>query len=364
MSTRCEPDVKPPETTTVCLEQVHREIRRAANSFLGITELLLESQITLEQREYVEVLRSTTDRLLSVTGRVVRIARQDPEDAPLSVDFDLRETADQMASLMTILGATNGIRVVSQVAGSGAWHVTGDKKQFEQVMVNVTSTLMKVCSPGRIRVFLDRAEGENIACEITAPPTKKIAGDDSVDLQSDLSIEVAAREVRSSGGSFVMSRSSDSITISCTLHLPDTRQEVSPSMPEPAPGKQTRILLAEDSPDNQFVVRAYVKDHSYFLEAVDDGLIAVDKAKHETYSLILMDIEMPGMNGIEAMKAIREWEASTGRQPTPIVALTAHSGEVAKDLISEDGFTAYLAKPVRKQAVLSALERYALKTDA
>jgi CheY-like chemotaxis protein len=358
MSTRCQPELPQHETGAVCLERVHREIRRAANSFLGITELLLESHLTLEQREYVEVLRSATDRLLSVTGRVMRMAGQEPEDAAVCVNFDLRETAEQMASLMTILGAGNGIQVISEVARTGGWPVTGDKRKFEQVVVSVTSALMKSGSPGKIRISVGRDEGENVICEITAPAGKSSI-EDAADFASDLSIEVAEQEVRAGGGAFSVARTTEQTIVRCTMRLPDAWNDTNTAQ-EPELGKPARILLAEDSPDNQFVVRAYIKDHPYALETVYDGIAALDKAKRETYSLILMDIEMPGMSGIEAMKAIREWEANTGRRPTPIVALTAHSGEVAKELISDRGFTAYLAKPVRKQAVLSALQRYTI----
>lgn len=363
MSTSCESGLPGQETAALCLERVHREIRRAANSFLGITELLLESHLTLDQREYVEVLRSTTDRLLSVTGRVVRIARQDTDNAPVSVEFDLRETAEQMATLMTILGAGNSIQVVSEVARTGAWPVTGDKKKLEQVVVNVTSTLMKSCTPGIIRIFIERAEGELVNCEITSPADKGSI-EDTPDFPSDLSIEVAEQEVRAGGGTFSVVRSAESTIVKCTMRLPDAWNDTASATQEREVAKRARVLLAEDSPDNQFLIRAYVKEHPYSLEAVYDGIAAVEKAKAETYALILMDIEMPGMSGIEAMRAIREWEAEVGRKPTPILALTAHSGEAAKELINEQGFTAYLAKPVRKHAVLSALERYVIAASA
>jgi CheY-like chemotaxis protein len=363
MSLGCEPQVERHENG--CMDRVNLEIRRAANSFLGITELLLESPLTLEQRDYVEVLRSATDRLLSVTGRVVRMTGRTSEEGAACAEFNLRETVVQTASLMAILGAADGVQVIPAVAGAGPWRVTGDKQQFEQILVSIVAPLMKSCSRSVIRIVVDRGEGDKIWCKITAPIAALAGKDTAGDLVADLSMEVAETEVRSSGGTFSVSQTADHTVVACTIPLPD----VYPNPTDVAPkGEATTpalcILLVEDSPENQFVIRAYVKGNRYSLDSVDNGIAAVQKAKRGIYSLILMDIEMPGMSGIEAMKAIRAWEVSTGRNRIPIIALTAHAEDAAKTLAAGDGFTAYLSKPVRKQTVLATLDRYAVPADA
>jgi CheY-like chemotaxis protein len=344
------------------IERLHREVRRAANSFLGITELLLDTSLTQEQRQYVEVLRSTTDRLLSVTGHVARIAENGSERLPAFVNFDLRDAVEQTAKLMDILGSQSGVGVITLIAGAGPWLVTGDKQQFEHILVSLIAALLKASAPGCILVLVDRGEHDDIELEIIAPPGAAGSFDESGDSQADLSIELASRAVRAMGGTFLVSARDSHAIVSYTLPLPDATG-VRPAIPGPkhpqAVSATARVLLAEDSPDNQFTIRAYLKDQPYTLQIAEDGFAALDYAKSGTYAVILMDIEMPGLSGIEVMKAIREWELSTGRPPTPIIALTAHAENDDNSVFLNEGFNAYLTKPARKHTVLTALERYA-----
>ncbi len=128
---------------------------------------------------------------------------------------------------------------------------------------------------------------------------------------------------------------------------------------------KAHILLAEDSPDNVYLIKAYLKDTPYVLQAVETGEAALRKAKERRYDLILMDVQMPGMDGYSATRAIRQWELETRREPMPIVALTAHAltGEAVRSL--EAGCTGYLSKPIAKSVLLDSIRRYVSgQTDA
>lgn len=119
------------------------------------------------------------------------------------------------------------------------------------------------------------------------------------------------------------------------------------------------ILVADDSDENQFLIRAYLKDSPDRLDTAANGAIAVEKFKSGRYDLILMDVEMPLLDGYSATRAMREWERERGASPTPVVALTAHAliEEAARSM--EAGCTAHLTKPIRKAALLDAVQRYA-----
>jgi len=119
-----------------------------------------------------------------------------------------------------------------------------------------------------------------------------------------------------------------------------------------------RILLCEDSLDNAFVVGAYLKGTNYVLEHVPDGKAGVESFKNGTFDLVLMDMQMPVLDGHAATRRIRQWEADHDRRPTPILALTAHAQTEEVKRCEACGCTAFLSKPIRKATLLAALAKH------
>ena len=131
--------------------------------------------------------------------------------------------------------------------------------------------------------------------------------------------------------------------------------------PDPAPStpsRALRVLLAEDSPDNQLLVRSYLKQTDHQLEVVDHGGVALEKVKSGQYDVILMDIQMPVMDGYAATRAIRQWEQDHDLPPTPIIALTALALKEEAAKIFEAGCTTHITKPVKKATLLEVLQTY------
>jgi CheY-like chemotaxis protein len=119
-----------------------------------------------------------------------------------------------------------------------------------------------------------------------------------------------------------------------------------------------RVLLVEDSPDNQLLVRAYLKQTDYFLDVAEHGAMALDKFKSAHYDVILMDVQMPVMDGYAATRAIRSWERDHDLPPTPIIALTALALKEEGARIFEAGCNTHLTKPVKKSTLLEVLRAY------
>jgi len=126
-----------------------------------------------------------------------------------------------------------------------------------------------------------------------------------------------------------------------------------------APERPLRILLAEDNPDNRMLIHAYVKNLPYEVVEAENGQIAVDRFKDGRYDLVLMDVQMPVMDGRQATQAIRAWEKSSGVAPTPVIALTAHAVKEEIDRCLEAGCNAHLSKPVKKGTLLDAIRGFA-----
>jgi two-component system sensor histidine kinase/response regulator len=147
------------------------------------------------------------------------------------------------------------------------------------------------------------------------------------------------------------------IALGRTKGTPPTGVNVTPS-PSTASTRVLRVLLVEDSPDNQLLVRAYLKQTNYLLDVADHGAIALDKFKSAHYDVVLMDVQMPVMDGYTATKAIRSWERDHDLPPTPIIALTALALKEEGVRIFEAGCNTHLTKPVKQSTLLEVLRAY------
>jgi CheY-like chemotaxis protein len=128
--------------------------------------------------------------------------------------------------------------------------------------------------------------------------------------------------------------------------------------PHARPDAVRRVLLVEDNPDNRLLIRSYLKKQPYLVEEAENGAIAVACVGQQGYDLILMDVQMPVMDGHTATRAIRDFEAANGRRPVPIIALTAHAVKEDMERSLAAGCTAHLTKPIKKQVLLDALTEH------
>ena len=128
-------------------------------------------------------------------------------------------------------------------------------------------------------------------------------------------------------------------------------------------GAPIQVLLCEDSEDNAFLIRAYLKDGPYFIEHARDGQAGVNLFRREHFDIVLMDLQMPVLDGHEATLQMRTWEVACAQTATPIIALTAHVFKDEEDLCKAMGFTAFLSKPIRKATLLAALAEHCAVTD-
>jgi CheY-like chemotaxis protein len=136
------------------------------------------------------------------------------------------------------------------------------------------------------------------------------------------------------------------------VHPSDSAETSDPQPP-------LHILLAEDSMDNRTLILAYLKRTPHMIEIAENGALAFEKCQTQSFDLILMDVQMPVMDGYTATKAIREWERTRGRPPVPIIALTAHARQEDVETSKAAGCTAHLTKPIKKTTLLSAVSEYA-----
>lgn len=147
--------------------------------------------------------------------------------------------------------------------------------------------------------------------------------------------------------------------VAAALGRPRPAAETPGEAGEPAGGAERRLLLVEDSADNRVLIESFLRKGPWRIEVAENGAVAVEKFQRGRYDLVLMDMQMPVMDGYTATRAIRSWEREQGRRATPIIALTANAlrEEVEKSLNA--GCDAHLPKPIRKATLLAAITEFA-----
>jgi CheY-like chemotaxis protein len=123
------------------------------------------------------------------------------------------------------------------------------------------------------------------------------------------------------------------------------------------------ILLVDDAPQNRFLFQAFLKKSNHSMDMAENGAIAVEKFKAGKYDMVLMDMQMPVMDGLTATRMIRSWEKEKGIQPTPIIALTSYAMKEDMQKSFEAGCTAHLTKPIKKQKLLDTMKEHSRSKD-
>jgi len=258
--------------------------------------------------------------------------------------------------------------------------LVGDPHHLQQVLTNLIGNAIKFTEKGTVKVEVSLGElRSDSTCSIDFKvidtgigiPSDKIAVIFDDFTQSDSSI---TREYGGTGLGLAISRAlvekmNGSITVESTLGVGSIFQfSVNFAVRADSPNGKSksnppRILLCEDSKDNAFVVGAYLSGTDYVVEHVPDGKAGVERFKKGTFDVVLMDMQMPILDGHSATRLIRQWEVDQNLKPTPILALTAHAQIEQMKRCESCGCTGFLSKPIRKATLLAALEQY-VRRDA
>jgi PAS domain S-box-containing protein len=381
------------EAKSQFLATMSHEIRSPMNAIVGMADVLWETSLTSEQRGYVRIARNAGNTLLSTINDILDLSKIEGGRLELEeLDFDLGELVRNAVETFAIGAHEKGLKLFSFIGSGVPLAVRGDPTRLRQVLTNLVGNALKFTKDGEVTV---RVENDPAAdqpdtlrfsvCDTgVGIPHEKIDTifdsftqvDSSITRQyggSGLGLNICKRLVDLMGGRiWVESEIGKGSTFYFTIRLqPQWAQNAAGTKPLHAgkpgvdelpsesrhslAGRTIRILLAEDSEDNRVLIQAYLKGASYQLDIAGNGEIAVEKFKSGTYDLILMDMQMPVVDGYTAVRTIREWERATQAMRTPIIALTAYAlkQEVQKSL--DAGCDAHLSKPIKKAALIEAI---------
>ena len=356
------------------LANMSHEIRTPLNGIVGIAELLAKTPLDAEQLELTAVIKSSSECLVRIVNNIFDFSGIESGGAALDVvECDLRAVVHGVIEVFAPQARAKGLALRSAVPGDIPALVMSDPERLRQILVNLVENALKFTAAGSIRVEVsktgDRTENHallfrvidtgigvdrQVAEKIFRPFTQADSSATRRYGGVGLGLAISHRLVALMGGTInVDSHPGSGSTFWFLLPLVPARQR------SVATASTDRILIVDDNPVNQIVALRAVNNLGYLAEVVAGGEQALEAVDRAPFAAILMDCQMPGLDGYQATAQIRRREAQTGERRTPIVAMTASATEGDPERCRAAGMDDYLTKPLRMAALSLALERWA-----
>jgi signal transduction histidine kinase/ActR/RegA family two-component response regulator len=361
------------------LATMSHEMRTPLHGILGVTRLLRAERPddTLAGRTHrLEMIERTGEHLLGLINDVLDYSKIEGGHLRVEqIDFDLTALVESVADLARIAAAEKGLALTLHVAVDSPCWVHSDPSRLRQVLLNLSGNAVKFTDRGSVHLSLQRSPEGDTLIEVTdtgpgiAPDQHERVFD--AFHQSDgsfgrkhggtgLGLTISRELARALGGELVCTDApGGGARFVFTLPLPAGAPVLAPAQASNAPlSLHGRVLVVEDNPVNALVTEALLLRTGVSVDLVADGMQAVARATNAHYDLILMDCQMPGMDGFEATARIRAAERASGANAVPIVALTANALESDRQRSMAAGMNEHLAKPFHEQELNTLLMRY------
>ena len=355
------------------LASMSHEVRTPLNGVIGMAELLSRSDLQPKQRQRLDVIRRSGDHLLHTLNDILDLSRV--EAGRLTIDrrlFCLDELVEQICRLHSVQAEVKGLELVCELLPHGLKNERrlGDPTRLLQVAHNLVPNAIKFTETGAVTFSITPDEVSDVlvlrvadtGCGMSSDELARVfqpftQAEDSAERSYDgagLVLAIVRRLVELMDGEIdVESAPGEGTVFSVQLSLPRIAGEIPPirtDRPVEVGDARWRVLVADDNESNRLVVAGLLEPLQAEVTLADDGLEAAALARSARFDLILMDIRMPRMNGIEALEAIK----AAGDAP-PVIAMTANAMTHQVERYTSCGFAAVLAKPLRQQTLLDSI---------
>ncbi|ACD95556.1 hybrid sensor histidine kinase/response regulator [Trichlorobacter lovleyi] len=361
------------------LAQMSHEIRTPMNAISGLTELALDQAPSAQQRELLEGISHAANHLLSLINQVLDFSKLEAGIVELEqIPFNLRQTLTATLLPFSVRVRSKGVRFETVLADNLPTRVIGDPTRLRQVLVNLVGNAVKFTRQGCIEIDVEKGEQTGNHCElrimvrdtgigipqekiaqIFAPYSQAAASTTREFGGTGLGLSIVKQLLEVMQGTITVESQPGagtcfSVSVPVEIAGPDTLSGSADLQGVPA----QRILLAEDNEINRMMLARLLEKTGHSVDVVPDGKAAVQCWKNGSYSMILMDIQMPEMDGLEATRIIRSLEAGQGGH-IPIIAMTGQDSPEDVENCYRAGMDLHLKKPVQLCELVAAVARVA-----